>query len=272
MPIEIGVILPASTADPSVPILGNITAAARHAEELGLDAVWTTDHLIPSGPILDSTTVLAAAAAVTERIRIGYGVMVLSLRPAAWAAKQISTLQHLSGDRLEVGVGTGNPAHGDAAWRAIGAAFQDRGRATDDALRMLPSLIAGRPTELPDGTEVTLAPSSTVPPLLIAGSGARALRRVTEFADAWIAVQESPDDVAKTLAILAEQAAAHDRPAPYAVVVAPPLSADRAEALDQLAAYAAAGTARVVLPPAGPDWRPAYEAAAALRAEFAGTA
>jgi len=271
MTIEIGVFLPASTPDQATPILGDIAASARHAEDLGLDAVWTADHLIPTAPLLESTTVLAAAAAVTERIRVGFGVMVLSLRPTAWAAKQISALQHVSGNRLELGVGTGNPAHGDIAWRAVGASFEDRGRHTDEALRLLPSLIAGRPTTLPDGTEATLAPGATVPPLLIAGKGPKALRRAAEFGDAWIGISESPEAVAATLTQLTDLAAAYDRPTPYAVVVAPQLPEDPNQAATQLAAYAKAGTRRVILVPAPgtTDWRRAYEHAATLRAALA---
>ena len=93
MAIKIGVFLPVSTPDPSRPILGDVRASARFAEQAGLDSVWTTDHLIASAPMLDATVVLATAAAVTERITIGFGVMLLALRPAAWAAKQISSLQ-----------------------------------------------------------------------------------------------------------------------------------------------------------------------------------
>src|ERR1700754_3219500 len=107
MSLEIGVILPTSTPAPDRPILGDVRASARLAEELGLDSVWSTDHLIASAPILDSSVVLATAAAVTERITIGYGVMILALRPVAWAAKQITSLQYVSGNRVMLGVGTG---------------------------------------------------------------------------------------------------------------------------------------------------------------------
>jgi alkanesulfonate monooxygenase SsuD/methylene tetrahydromethanopterin reductase-like flavin-dependent oxidoreductase (luciferase family) len=61
--IKIGVFLPVSTPDPSRPILGDVRASARFAEEAGLDSVWTTDHLIASAPMLDATVVLATAAA-----------------------------------------------------------------------------------------------------------------------------------------------------------------------------------------------------------------
>lgn len=72
MSLEIGVILPTSTPDPERPILGDVREAARYAESVGLDSVWSTDHLVASAPLLDSSVVLATAAAVTERITVGY--------------------------------------------------------------------------------------------------------------------------------------------------------------------------------------------------------
>jgi hypothetical protein len=134
MTVEIGVILPTSTPDRAHPILADVRDAAQLAEQLGLDSIWSTDHLTASAPILESTAVLATAAAVTERISIGYGVMLLALRPVAWAAKQISSLQHLFGGRLLLGIGTGNPAHGDIGWRAAGASYPERGSLSARAL------------------------------------------------------------------------------------------------------------------------------------------
>ena len=266
MTLEIGVFLPTSTPDPAVPIIGDVKRAARSAEELGLDIVWSTDQLVASAPLLDSTTALAAAAGATERIRIGYGVLLLSLRPVAWAAKQISTLQHVSGDRLEVGVGTGNTAHGDRSWRASGQSFADRGAYTDESLRLLPGLIAGKPTVLPDGTEVTLAPGAAVPPILVAGDAPRARRRAAEFGEGWIGIGTTPEQTAGILAELAELAAAHGRPAPYAVIVGPPVAEDPKQAAEELAEYAEAGVRQVILTPRGADWHRTYEDAAAIRA------
>lgn len=268
MPLDIGVLLPTSTPDPQQPILGDVRASARFAEDLGLDSVWAADHLIASAPILESTVVLATAAAVTERIEIGWGVLLLALRPVAWAAKQISTLQHVSGDRLTLGVGTGNPAHGDIGWRAAGASYEGRGRRTDEALRLLPGLVTGRPTVLGDGSEVTLAPGSTMPTVLVAGNGTRALRRAAAYGDGWISLGLSPDEVRASIAELAELASGHGRTAPPATVVAPPLANDARAAAAQLAAYADTGTERVILAPTGPDWRRDYEFAAKVRAEL----
>ena len=265
MAINIGVILPASTPDPAHPIIGDIRASARRAEQLGLDSVWTTDHLIASAPMLDAGVVLATAAAVTERITIGYGVMLLALRTPAWAAKQISSLQFVSGDRLALGVGTGNPVHGDVGWRAAGMSFADRGRRTDEALRVLPALVTGQPADLGDGLSVTLSPGSAMPPVLIAGNGDRAMRRAAEFGDGWIAIGLTPSDVASSLSALAELAAGFERPVPRLTIVGPVLDDDPGKAAAQLAAYAEAGTERVILIPTG-DWQRDYERAAGLLA------
>jgi alkanesulfonate monooxygenase SsuD/methylene tetrahydromethanopterin reductase-like flavin-dependent oxidoreductase (luciferase family) len=203
---------------------------------------------------------------VTERITIGFGVMLLALRPVAWTAKQISTLQRLSGDRLVLGVGTGNPAHGDAGWRAAGVSYRERGGRTDEALRILPALVTGRPWNLDDGGRVQLAPGSTMPPVLVAGNGERPIRRAARYGDGSICVGPSPQDVATAVAYLARLAAEHDRPAPRATVVGPILAPDPARAASQLSGYAEAGTERVIVAPTGPDWRGDYETAAKIRA------
>jgi alkanesulfonate monooxygenase SsuD/methylene tetrahydromethanopterin reductase-like flavin-dependent oxidoreductase (luciferase family) len=268
--IKVGVILPASTPDPAHPILGDIRASARLAEHLGLDSVWTTDHLIASAPMLDSSVVLATAAAVTERITIGYGVMLLALRTPAWAAKQISTLQHVSGNRVALGVGTGNPVHGDIGWRAAGMSFADRGRRTDESLRVLPALVSGEPAVLGDGLEVTLAPGSVMPPVLIAGNGDRAMRRAAEFGDGWMAIAVPAEEVAASLSALGALAAGFGRPVPRLTVVGPVLDADPGKAAAQLAAYAEAGTERVILIPTG-DWQRDYERAGELVASASGS-
>lgn len=265
MTVEVGVILPTSTPDPEHPVLGDVRASARFAEDLGLDSVWSTDHLIASAPMLDSTVVLATAAAVTERITIGFNVMLLALRPVAWAAKQISTLQYVSGGRLVVGVGTGNPAHGDAGWRAAGVPFGERGRRTDEALRVLRRLVAGERVALDDAGEVAIAPGAAVPPVYVAGDGRRALIRAARYGDGWATIAALPDEVAARVAELRELAAQEGRPAPRATVVGPALDADAGRAAEQLTAYAKAGTERVILAPTGRDWREDYEFAARVR-------
>ena len=139
----------------------DLSAVARHVEDAGLDGVFVGDHLAAAVPHADSTLALAVAAAATTRIRIGFGVMVLALRHPAWAAKQLASLQQLSGNRVILGVGLGGAVHGTAAWDAVGVPFQERGARTDAALGILRGLISGEPTELRDGSNLTLAPPHT---------------------------------------------------------------------------------------------------------------
>jgi alkanesulfonate monooxygenase SsuD/methylene tetrahydromethanopterin reductase-like flavin-dependent oxidoreductase (luciferase family) len=163
-------------------------------------------------------------------------------------------------------VDTGNPAHGDIGWRAAGMSFADRGRRTDESLRVLHALVTGEPAVLEDGLEVTLSPGSAMPPVLIAGNGDRALRRAAAYGDGWVSVALTPEEVASGLVALGELAAGHGRPVPRATVVGPALDADAGKAAAQLAAYAEAGTERVILSPSGAAWQRDYERAGELLA------
>jgi alkanesulfonate monooxygenase SsuD/methylene tetrahydromethanopterin reductase-like flavin-dependent oxidoreductase (luciferase family) len=218
--------------------------------------------------MLDSTVVLAVASAVTTRITVGFNVMLLSLRPVAWAAKQVSTLQYVSGNRLVLGVGTGNPAHGDTGWRAAGRSYADRGKLTDAALRVLPDLVQGRRAVVEDGVEVTLAPGSSMPAVVVAGNGPVALRRAARYGDGWASIGLSPQKIAEGLARIGRLAAEHGRPAIKATVVGPDVDSSPQRVAGQLAAYEAAGVERVILAPTGAGWRRDYEFAAQVRAAY----
>jgi alkanesulfonate monooxygenase SsuD/methylene tetrahydromethanopterin reductase-like flavin-dependent oxidoreductase (luciferase family) len=167
----------------TLPSAGSVGAFARHAEDVGLDSVWTGDHLIPLTPRIDSMLTLAQAAATTTRLRVGVGVLILALRQVVWAAKQVASLQALSGGRLLLGVGTGGAVHGDAAWRAVGVPFDERVPRTFESLALLPSLVAGESTQV-DGESVTLAPGAPMPPVLI-GGGTGALTRAVRLGHGW---------------------------------------------------------------------------------------
>ncbi|MDX6418355.1 MAG: hypothetical protein QOG28_2975 [Trebonia sp.] len=181
----------------------DLTAVARHAEVAGLDGVFVGDHLTPAVPVADSTLALAAASAATSRIRLGFGVLVLGLRHPAWAARQVATLQQLSGNRVILGVGLGGSAHGAVAWQAVGVPYRDRGARTDAALGILRSLISGEPTVLPNGTELTLAPGAPPPPVWIGGNTPGARRRAAKYGDAWFPSMITPAELASGLAHLA---------------------------------------------------------------------
>ncbi|GAA4546003.1 LLM class flavin-dependent oxidoreductase [Amycolatopsis samaneae] len=264
---------------------GDVVGDARFAEALGLESVWVGDHLIPvSGPLLDSMTVLTTAAAATERLKIGYGVLILALRPVAWVAKQIATQQLLTGGRVLLGVGSGGDVHGDAGWRAVGRDYARRGALTDAALAVLPDLIAGHESTV-DGETVRLAPGAEVPPILVGGGGA-ALRRAARYGDAWYPAMSAPARIAADLPRLAEFADRFGRPVPEVTVgvslglgALPASAVDRqvrgltgyglseedaraavvtgtpADAAEVFAELAAIGVSRVVGMPFGGNWR-----------------
>ncbi|MER5389062.1 LLM class flavin-dependent oxidoreductase [Saccharopolyspora sp. NPDC002686] len=205
--MDIGIFLP-RTGLPEV----EIREAAYHAVDVELDSLWCGDHLASGSPVLDGMLALATAAAVTECIDIGFAVYLPALRPHVCAAKQIATLQHLTGgDRLHLGIGVGDRSSG---WDAVGVDLDARGARTDEFLQLLPSLLAGSPTSLPDGPTVELAPPAPVPPLWIGGASPAALRRAARYGDGWFAALHTPDEIRAKSAQLRELADQHSRPAP----------------------------------------------------------
>src|ERR1019366_2077647 len=164
-----------------------VAQAARTAEDLGFDAVWTGDHLACPAPGLDAPSCLAAAAAVTVRVSLGFSVMLLALRSPAWAAKQLTTIDALSGGRLVLGVGVGGEFPEE--FTAAGVPVAERGRRVDETLSVLPSLLTGRPVKH-DGRVLSLdVPAlepamARPPPIFLGGRSQRAMRRPVRFGGA----------------------------------------------------------------------------------------
>lgn len=185
---SVGVFLP-TLARRDEPV-ADVVAAAAHAEKLGFESVWVVDQLIagPGNAILESTLVLAAAATATRRVRLGLGVLIVPLREPAWIAKDVATLQHLSGDRVILGVGIGGDRH-DRSWAAVGVERRERGRRLDEALRVLPELIAGR-----DVDSTQLAPGALVPPIVVGGMSDVAVARADAH-DGWFLFPLPPEGV-----------------------------------------------------------------------------
>ena len=91
-----------------------IVPAARLAEQLGFESLWAGDHLACPAPGLDAPTCITAAAVVTERIALGFSVMLLGLRNPAWTAKQLASIDLLAGGgRVRLGVGGGEMDHAE---------------------------------------------------------------------------------------------------------------------------------------------------------------
>ena len=215
MAINMGVLLP--TIGQFGNEMGDIREVAKLAENVGLDSVWTGDHLNMGGPVpvLEATTALTMAAAVTRRVHVGYSVMLAAMRTPVWTVKQLGTLQYLSGNRVQFGVGVG--ALWESEWQASGVSVKEIGRRTDNLLKVIPGLLSGEPTRMlgvPDEPEVTLLPAVPVPPIWMGGWGEKSLHRTAEYCDGWLTTVMAPDDMRVKAKRLKEIAEEHDRPAP----------------------------------------------------------
>jgi alkanesulfonate monooxygenase SsuD/methylene tetrahydromethanopterin reductase-like flavin-dependent oxidoreductase (luciferase family) len=194
-----------------------VVEAARLAEELEFDAAWVGDHLACPAPGLDAPSCLAAAAAVTERISLGFSVMLLGLRQPAWTAKQLITIDALSGGRLVLGAGVGGEFPDEFA--AAGVPISERGARLDETLAVLPDLLTGRPVDHDGATLKLRIPAlepamATLPRIFIGGRGEPALARAARFGDVWLPMWLTPDKVAERALRLAELAAERGRPRP----------------------------------------------------------
>ncbi|HZU14324.1 MAG TPA: LLM class flavin-dependent oxidoreductase [Chloroflexota bacterium] len=207
---------------------------ARHAEELGFDSLWITDHIITAHRFysvswLDALITLSHVAAVTERVRLGTSILILPVRQPAVLAKEIATLHYLSGERYIFGVGTG--WYGPE-FEAAGVRKEERGRRTDEVLAATIDLLTGPDVRFHgryyqlDG--VTVEPHVTPPPVWAAGGSQlphersperpemhpNVLRRIVR-ADGWIARPTCPPDlIASDLRTIrqAREAAGETRP------------------------------------------------------------
>ena len=115
----------------------------RRVEELGFSDIWTLDHLLRAPALydiawLDPLAVLTYAAALTERVGLGTAALVLPIRHPVLLARELATLQHLSGGRAILGIATG---WDDGEFRAMDVPRTQRGARTDEALALLGRLL-----------------------------------------------------------------------------------------------------------------------------------
>jgi len=177
--------------DPSLP-----TSAAVQAEQAGFDSVWMGDHIFWHGPKLEALTSLCFAAAATTKIRIGTSVLLLAMRNLVVAAKELSSLDYLSGGRLDLGIGIGgeNPAE----WEACGVPLGDRVRRTEEGVEILRHLFSGDTStyagEFHNISDVELQPLPTGPvPILFGGRKQAAQERSARLGDGWLGLWVTAD-------------------------------------------------------------------------------
>ncbi len=188
---------------PTVSVAGLDDGAAyraffREIENLGLDAIWLEDRIFHPAALADPVVMLSWAAANTEKVTLGTAVMVLNLRQAPVVARQVVTLQHLSGGRLVLGISLGGRSE---EYLALGAPIDRRVALFRESVVALKSLLTGeavnQESEFFPLQNATVKPAAAVP-LLIGGVVAAAIRRAGELGDGWImAPFGSLDDFAK---------------------------------------------------------------------------
>jgi probable F420-dependent oxidoreductase len=168
---------------------------------------WGTFPVAPDAPWLEPLTTLAALAAVTTQVRLMPGILIAPLRPAALLAKTAATLDHLSGGRLDLGVGTGWQR---AEYEAEGLAFKTRGQLLTDTLGACRALwkpgLAHFDSPTISFADITSAPAPMQDPLpvWIAGTLHRAnVARVVDYGDGWIPIMgASVEQIAAGVALL----------------------------------------------------------------------
>ena len=281
-----------------------LLAAARLAEDLGFDSGWVGDHLSFHPPVLEPCGALAAVAAVTQRLVLGTGVLLLPMRNPVWTAKQLGTVAALAPDRLIVGVGVGgeNPAE----FQAAGYPVAQRGRRLDEAVVVLDALLRGEAVDHPGPLLPVHSPKlepvpSSRPPLVVGGRSAHAVRRAARLAQGWFAVWLSPRRVRAAVEDLRAHAEEFRRPVCTTVMLSFVHVTDDAEAgraelqrfvagqygmpveaiekwcligsearvADMLAEFCDAGAESFVMLPTSANVLAQYERLAAVREKFA---
>jgi len=188
--VHFGVILPNYGLDSNPDAIRRV---AELAEELGFDSVWATEHIIvgpeavdPYGRVYDPLVTLGWIAGWTERIGLGTSIVLVPLHNPMHLAKEVATLQELSGGRFTLGVGMGWYSE---EFHFMGIQFEGRGRRADEAIRLMRALwngerdFAGEFWSFHDATsQPQPSPRSEI---WVGGSSDRAIRRALELGDAW---------------------------------------------------------------------------------------
>jgi probable F420-dependent oxidoreductase len=192
-----------------------VLGLARSIEQIGYDHIDIFDHVVmghpidgrpagpynPGMPILEALTTLAAIAAVTSRVTLGTEVLVLPQREPTLVAKQVSTLDTLSGGRMRLGVGVGWQ---ESEYAALGADFRTRGPRMDEGIRLLRAYwgeshvnFAGQHYQALAMAMEPKPPQGTRLPIWIGGYSAASFRRAGRLGDGWVASRVSDAESAR---------------------------------------------------------------------------
>jgi probable F420-dependent oxidoreductase len=209
---------------------------------------YSPSGVVPGGSLVaipDPFVWLAFAAAVTSRITLATGVVVLPQQHALVIAKQVATLDRLSGGRAVLGVGAGWLLE---EFEALGATFDDRGSRMDEQINVLraswrdPVVTHHGPSMSIDRVAVEPKPVQASVPIVIGGHTPAAARRSGRIGDGFFPLSTRGDTLVQ-LARTAREAAERAGRDPDALEI----TADAPRSIDQVEALRAAGVVRVVI-------------------------
>ncbi len=208
LPLRIGIFLPPDSWEASL-------RAWQLVEELGFDCAGVTDHFMPTsgeGEALDrqfpeAWSLLSALAARSERMRVAVLVSGNTYRHPVLLAKQAVTLDHITGGRVELGIGAGwyEAEHRKFGWQFPAAGV--RVDMLDEALQVIRSLLSERRTTFHgDHYQLDDAPFQPKPfqerlPIMIGGQQRRMMGLVARYADIW-SIDHGPDEMRASGALL----------------------------------------------------------------------
>ena len=210
MKIRIGFGLGTHTSANEAGSFGDLVDAL---EDLRFDSLWLSERLTGDAP--DPLTALAFAAGRTRRLKLGTSVLVLPVRNPVVLAKEMASLDRLSGGRFLPAVGLGAPT--PVEHQAFGVERSERAAWFDEALGLMRRLwTEDRVSHQGDRfriEDVALRPKPVQRPIdvWLGGQAPSELRRVGRLGDGWLPSFCTVDDVAEGWALVTETAAAHDR-------------------------------------------------------------
>jgi probable F420-dependent oxidoreductase len=201
------------------------------ADRIGIDQVNVPDHVVmgeatdkypygkfvtpPDYPWIEPLSFLAGVATATRRIRLSTGIVIAPLRPAALLAKQVATIDMLSGGRLDLGVGVGWQKE---EYLACGVPFEARYRLLDEQMRACrelwthaPASFAGEFVRFERIYSKPFPLQKRLPVWLGLAPLPRNVARVAEYADGWIPLLETPAQVRAGIAALHDAFRAYGR-------------------------------------------------------------
>jgi len=231
---------------------------AKAAEGLGYDSLWVGEHVVlpdprvppspmePQDAMIDPIVSLSFLAGHTSRVGLGTGIIILPQRNPVVLAKELASLDFMSGGRLIFGIGVG---YLQPEFAAIGAPFDDRGPRTIEYLEAMQALwhmekptYHGRFVDF-ESVDAHPRPVQNPVPIVMGGHTPAAYRRAVERGHGWYGFALDPEHTASALAGLDEAAKRYERPASLGkleISITPPGRHERA-------AYEDIGVDRLIL-------------------------